>query len=210
MSTQLHHPPQTPVPEMVRRFDRTVERWFTQVRRRPALDRLAYGLSEAGNHSRVWHGINLVDAVVGPAITGDPTRRRRAIRRSALQGIEQAVVNGPVKLVFRRQRPVPLDDHPHDLRVPQTSSFPSGHSSAGACAATLLSLDLGHPVLWYSLATAIGWSRVHVGVHHPSDVVGGAVIGLALAAVASAAWPPPARPAAAPASTPEPDPRPRR
>lgn len=189
MTSDFDQAPPTPVPESVRRFDRYIERWVSHARRRPAVDRVAYALSEAGNHSTVWHAINLTDAVVGPALTGDSSRRRRALRRSVIQGAEQAIVNGPVKLVFRRERPEPLDDHPHELRGTRTSSFPSGHASAGGCAATLMAADTGHPALWYSLAAGIGWSRVHVGVHHPSDVVGGAVIGVVLASVAARVWP---------------------
>jgi undecaprenyl-diphosphatase len=106
-------------------------------------------------------------------------------------GAEQALVNGVVKTAFRRVRPDHVEDHPHDLRTPMTSSFPSGHASAGACAAVLLSHDLGAPVLWWALASAVAWSRIHVGAHHTSDVIGGAVLGAALATVAGRAWPPP-------------------
>ncbi len=58
MSSDFQHPAPTPVPERVRRFDQYVERWAAQLRRRPMVDRAAYALSEAGNHSMVWHGIN--------------------------------------------------------------------------------------------------------------------------------------------------------
>jgi len=175
--------------EYVHRFDRYVEEAAHHFRRRPTVDRLMYALSESGTHSLVWHGINLADALVGPALTGDADRRRRAVRRSVIQVCEQALVNGPVKMVFRRERPSHIDDHPHDLRVPVTSSFPSGHATAGFCAATLLTEEFGRATLWYGAATAIGWSRVHVGVHHPSDVAGGAIIGVTLAEIAERLWP---------------------
>lgn len=147
-------------------------------------DRAVYVLSEAANHSMLWHGINLVDAVVG-----GPTHRRRAFRRSVIVAVEQAVVNGPIKSLVARERPAERDDHPHDLRAPRTSSFPSGHASAAACAATLLSEDLGAAPLWWSLAGAVAWTRVHVGVHHASDVLAGLATGRALARVAGTVWP---------------------
>jgi undecaprenyl-diphosphatase len=173
---------------LVHRFDAAVERVVAPSRRHPVLDRVMYALSEAGNHSAIWHAINLLQAA-----TGDPATRRAALRRSAIQVAEQALVNGPVKMVFRRSRPDHVTDHPHDLRVPVTSSFPSGHASAGFCAATLLSADNHHDEVWFGLAATISWSRVHVGVHHPSDVVGGALIGLVLARLARRVWPSPAR-----------------
>lgn len=153
---------------------------------RAPLDRALYALSEAANHSMLWHGINAVDA-----LTGDPVRRRQAVRRSIVLAVEQGVVNGPLKSSVRRTRPEAVDDRPHQLRTPLTSSFPSGHASAGACSATLLTRDLGHAPLWWGLAAAVAWSRIHVGVHHASDVAGGAVVGAAIAAAADRCWPPP-------------------
>ena len=173
----------------VARLDTAGLRAAASLRGNAPLDRAAYALSELANHSVLWHGINAVDALT----TGDPLRRRRALRRSVLLAVEQAVVNGPLKSSVRRERPEVRDDHPHRLRTPATSSFPSGHASAGACAATLLSRDLGHAPLWWGAATVVAWTRVHVGVHHTSDVAAGAVVGAALAAFAERIWPPPAR-----------------
>lgn len=169
---------------VVRSLDRAVEGVAARLRGSPGVDRAMYALSQAGNHSMLWHGINLVDAVANGR-----AGRRRAVRRSVVIGVEQAVVNGPVKMVFRRTRPGHVTDHPHDLRTPRTSSFPSGHASAGACAATLLTADVGAGPLWFGLAAAVAWSRVHVGAHHPSDVVGGFVTGRTLARVAARVWP---------------------
>jgi undecaprenyl-diphosphatase len=180
---------QHPLMDGVHRFDAAVESAVQRFRRRPWVDRTMYALSEAGNHSLIWHTVNAVDALT----THDPVRRRAALRRSVVQGVEQALVNGPIKMAFRRQRPGHIDDHPHDLRVPVTSSFPSGHATAGFCAATLLTADLGRAPLWYCLASVIGWSRVHVGVHHPSDVAVGAIIGATTATVAGRLWASPVR-----------------
>lgn len=167
-------------------IDSRADRLAATMRGNVAADRFLYTLSQAANHSLIWHGINLVDGVVG-----GPTHRRRALRRSIILGVDQAVVNGPVKWVFRRRRPDEPDHHPHELRKPVTSSFPSGHASAAVCAATLLSRDLGATPLWWGLASAVAWSRVHVGVHHATDVIGGVAVGVALTRLATRAWPPP-------------------
>ncbi len=167
-------------------FDAVVTRLAQQARGRGA-DRALYLLSQAANHSLLWHGVNAIDAVVG-----GPTHRRRAVRRSVIVAVEQAVVNGPIKAVAGRERPAPRADHPHELRVPLTSSFPSGHASAAACSAALLSRDLGRAPVWWGLAGLVSWSRLHVGVHHGSDVAAGLVLGRVLASLAAALWPPPA------------------
>ncbi|MBS1839126.1 MAG: phosphatase PAP2 family protein [Actinobacteria bacterium] len=176
VSTPFLHP-------AVGAFDDRVDALAARLRGNRIADRAMYGLSQAANHSLLWHGINLLDAAVG-----GPTHRRRAVRRSIVLAVDQAVVNGPVKMRFHRARPGHVVEHPHDLRRPVTSSFPSGHASAGACAATQLSRDLGVAPLWWGLAAAVGWSRIHVGVHHASDVVGGAAIGAALARLGERAW----------------------
>lgn len=178
---------------LARRFTETdvrIGRMLSCLRGKPVIDRATYGISEAANHSILWHGINLIDLLAGLA-RRDPRRCQRALRRSMIQGIEQAVINGPVKALVKRQRPAEDVSHPHQLRVPLTSSFPSGHATAGACAAELLAADLGHRRAWWTLAVLVGWSRVHVGVHHPSDVVAGWVVGAGAAHAADRFWPPP-------------------
>ena len=95
-------------------------------------------------------------------------------------GVESALTNGPVKLaVPARSAPSTSTtvEFRHGLRRPITSSFPSGHATAAFCAATLLG---GGP--WYGLAAAVAATRVYVRLHHASDVVAGAVLGLALGA----------------------------
>jgi undecaprenyl-diphosphatase len=172
----------------VRTVDDAVARAASSTRGR-GLDRGIYALSQAANHSMLWHAINAVDA-----LSGDSLRRRRAFRRSAIIAAEQALVNGPIKLLVSRDRPVLDADHPHTLRAPRTSSFPSGHASAAACAATLLSRDLGGAPLWWGLGAVVAWSRIHVGVHHASDVAAGLVLGRTLAGLAGVAWPRPDAP----------------
>ena len=169
-------------------FDAAVDRRVDRVRGNPTLDRVMYTASELGNFSLIWHLVNTTRAVA-------PDRRlSHAVRVAAILGVESALVNGPVKNLFRRHRPVWEHERPFRLRVPKTSSFPSGHASSAAVAAGMLSeRDKAWP-LYYGAGAVVAASRVYVGIHHASDVLAGALVGVALAKGAKRLWRFPALP----------------
>lgn len=116
--------------------------------------------------------------------------RRAAARALAGLAAESAIVNLGVKSLFRRVRPVAHQHATLKVRTPRTSSFPSGHATSAFCAAALLS-D-GDPALrpaYYALAAVVAASRIHVGIHHPSDVAAGVVVGAALGQAIKLAFP---------------------
>ena len=167
----------------VARFDTAIDTRVYDLRGHPHLDRLMYAASELGDFSLIWHLVS-----TGRAL-GPDRRLVHAVRVAAILGVESALVNGPVKSLFKRHRPAWEQERPHKLRRPRTSSFPSGHASAAFTAAGVLSE--GDP-LWpayYVIAAVVASSRVYVKIHHPSDVVAGAVLGIALAEVAKRVWP---------------------
>ena len=159
-------------------FDAAADELLEQLRDHPLTDRLFLAATHLGDFSRIWHLASLIRAVA---------RRRpdQSIVLAAALGVESLIVNQGVKRLFRRTRPTTAGDARLQVRQPSTSSFPSGHASAAAfAAATLIAWDGRRwAPLWISLAAIVGVSRAYVKVHHPSDVVGGAVIGLALAVV---------------------------
>ncbi len=90
------------------------------------------------------------------------------------------IVNQGIKRLFRRERPV-WEERPHGLRTPSTTSFPSGHATSAMTACILLSDTAGRATPVIAAAGAVvAASRVHVRIHHASDVVGGLVVGAVL------------------------------
>ncbi len=68
-------------------------------------------------------------------------------------------------------------------------SFPSSHAVNNFAGATVLSHYYRKQAWgWFSLASLIALSRPYIGVHYPSDIAGGAVIGWACATCLIAAW----------------------
>jgi len=135
-------------------------------------DELFVTVTHAADHSALWL------AIAGALALSAGSRGRRAARRGVLAiGVASATVNGPLKLIARRRRPSrrrPL------IRRPGSSSFPSGHSASAFAFATAVSREIpGLAPLLVPLAATVAYSRVHVGVHYPSDVVFGSAIGTA-------------------------------
>ena len=182
------------VPDVIARFDDAVDRGFDHLRGRKVPDKVFYVASDLGDFSLVW-------MILG-ALRGLRSERdwHAAVRLGAAAGAESFLVNWVVKSLFRRQRPIVAMDHPHHLRVPLTSSFPSGHATSAFSAALLLSED---DVLWplyYSVAVVVAGSRIHVRIHHASDVVVGAALGTAFGLLARRLYPLPPAPTVVPSA----------
>ena len=163
-------------------FDEAVEQVFARLRGNPVADRVFYTASELGNFSILWHALAWAGA-------GSKRGRRNALRVSVALAVESALVNGPVKSAFNRSRPLVEHDHPHRLRQPLTSSFPSGHASAAVVAAALLSEPRRRRWPFWAAASVVAASRVHVRIHHASDVVVGALVGAVLVRLFKKIWP---------------------
>jgi membrane-associated phospholipid phosphatase len=137
----------------------------------PALDRAMARLSHA--------------AAAVLAATGGRRGRRAAAAGLVSIGVTASIVNLAVKPLGRRRRPdraagqVPAARH---VRMPSSTSFPSGHSAAAFAFATGVGHVLPPAAIPLSgLAALVAYSRVHTGVHYPGDVVAGALMGTVLA-----------------------------
>lgn len=152
------------------------------------MDRMFYLASELGDFSLIWH---LLGTTQGLRSDEDADA---AFRLAAILLAESLLVNQGIKRLIRRPRPQPTEPRPHELRQPLTSSFPSGHASSAFTAAGILTAhDPRFRPLYYAVAAVVATSRVHVQIHHASDVIAGAATGAVLAKVALRLWPPPKR-----------------
>lgn len=168
-----------PIPGPVEHFDMQVDAWFEPLRKVRFANRVAFVASEGAHYSMLWHAAGIAMAIARPDL------RSKALRMAITLGVESIIVNGILKPTIRRERPGNWEVDLHQVRRPKTASFPSGHASSGAVAATLLSDAMpGGRSLWWTAAGIVAASRVHTRMHHASDVVAGAMVGRVIGLVA--------------------------
>ena len=142
----------------------------------PLLDRTLPPLSEAASYSRLWIGISVVLALRGPR------SRRAAVAGMAAVGTTSALANLAMKQMAQRRRPQSVVPGTRRLEHPKSSSFPSGHAASAAAFSGVVGREI--PALWLplnALAGAVAFSRVFTGVHYPSDVLAGWMLGKSVA-----------------------------
>ena len=154
--------------------------WLQQFHN-PVLDALAVFLNYAGEHGEIWIAFTLLLLLF---------RRTRKAGCAMATALVLYLVAGDciLKPLFARPRPCDVNTTIAILvKRPHGHSFPSGHTASAFAAAFALWLQnrkLGAPAL--VLAAFIAFTRLYLYVHFPTDILGGAVLGIVLGAAASA------------------------
>jgi undecaprenyl-diphosphatase len=143
---------------------------------RPAAEQAVLAFTRLGEHGALWFAM----AATGAAFDRD--RRGMFARAAAAIGSAYAL-NQLIKLAVRRRRPE-LDDLPALVSTGSRISYPSAHASTSFAGARALS-RLWPAAPLYVLAAAMALSRPYAGVHYPSDIAAGALLGTAVAELAA-------------------------
>lgn len=162
----------------LRRLDNAALR-FARTRGHDArLERTIAAFSRTGEHAACWFAVGVVGALAAP----DAERRRAWLR--GVQVVAGAyALNFAVKLAVRRHRPE-LPGLPPLTPTVSRLSFPSAHATTSFAAARAYSrVAPAWPL--YGAAAVFALSRPYLGVHYPTDVAAGALLGSAIAG----AWP---------------------
>jgi membrane-associated phospholipid phosphatase len=148
----------------------SARRAVTAARPQRPLDRIAVGYSALGNRGLLWIACGVVVGLV--------THRHWAIPLIAGLVWITLGLNYAIKRVIRRERPRARAGRAPLIRAPASPSFPSSHAAmAGAGALALSAYAPVASPLFATLAVLMAASRVHLAVHHVSDVVAGLAVG---------------------------------
>jgi membrane-associated phospholipid phosphatase len=142
-------------------------RWHT-----PGLERAANALGRAGNNGAIWVVLCLL-ALAGSDSNGE------AWFICALLAPIAIALNYMVKLIVKRPRPV-LEGLPPLGGAPSSLSFPSAHATSSFAVATAMTRVDSLGALAFVLALALSLGRPYLGMHYPSDVLAGALLGIGL------------------------------
>jgi membrane-associated phospholipid phosphatase len=145
---------------------------------RATVERAIAVYSRTGEHAACWFALG----VVGALSAADGERRRGWLRGMRVVAGAYAL-NFAVKVAVRRRRPE-LPGLPPLTPTVSRLSFPSAHATTSFAAARAYS-HLAPPGPLYAAAAVFALSRPYLGVHYPTDVAAGALLGSAIAG----AWP---------------------
>lgn len=118
-------------------------------------------------------------------LSNNPETWNKGLKSALAISVSMSVAT-VLKYAVNRTRPYTTYPDIQHLSSDATPSFPSGHTTSAFCTAT--SLTLMYPKWYvivpaYSWAAAVGYSRMHMGMHYPSDVLMGALIGSGVAII---------------------------
>jgi membrane-associated phospholipid phosphatase len=133
-------------------------------------------LGRIGSYGSIWLVIGIVLAFV------DPDNGEDWVVAGILGPIAIGL-NFLVKVIVRRPRPV-LEGLPPLGGAPSSLSFPSAHATSSFACVTAMTRIAPEAAILFVLAAAIAASRPYLGMHYPSDVLGGALLGVGLGLIA--------------------------
>ena len=143
------------------------------------LDRVMVGITSLGNAGWIWIALTAVFLIL-------PKYRKCGVRMAIALILDLILCNLVLKPLAARPRPCWIDEQVKLLvAAPKDYSFPSGHTAASFAA--VAALYFAGAKKWWKitlpLALLMAFSRMYLYVHFPTDILGGAVLGITIGAL---------------------------
>lgn len=149
---------------------------FLQTLHNPLLNHLMIAITDLGNGGILWIIIGVIMLII-------PKTRKQGLLLLIALAVNGLLCDLVIKSLISRPRPCDINPSVHLLiRRPFGSSFPSGHTAAAFTAVTVFYMMKEKKIFVISLIISllIGFSRMYLYVHFPTDVLGGMLIGIAI------------------------------
>lgn len=163
--------------------DINILRWMRETFSTPFMDRLMVSVSTLGNAGALWLGLGALFLIMG---IRRKNWREMGILLLLCVGASALACNLVLKPCVNRVRPYDLLGYADKLLIPPLgdASFPSGHTAACFAAATAVyAKNRAWGRAAYAFGAVMGFSRLYLGVHFPTDVLAGAAVGTAMASL---------------------------
>lgn len=161
---------------MITQLDFQILSWVAEHLRCGFLDAIVPPITYLGEAGAVWILLALTLLLI-------PKTRKLGLAVAAALVLDLLVCNVLLKPLVARPRPFSYLDAVPDLliKAPTDWSFPSGHTAASFAASFALLFSKSGKRLWVPamvLSALIAFTRIYLGVHFPSDVLGGFLVGI--------------------------------
>ncbi len=165
--------------EALLEWDANALLWIQENLRNDVLTAVMKCITRLGDNGTIWIALAVLLMVL-------PKNRKAGVASAISLLLTLLVVNVGIKNIVARVRPYEAIEGLTRLVPPESSfSFPSGHAAhafaVGVVVLIMLPKKAGIPL--FSLSVLVSLSRMYVGVHYPTDVVCGAIIGTAMALI---------------------------
>ncbi|WP_315079671.1 phosphatase PAP2 family protein [uncultured Clostridium sp.] len=164
--------------QFIQMFDNKILEFIRTNLYNPMMDKIFPIITYLGNMGFIW-------IVIGLAFIANKKYRKYGFIMLCTLCIGAVIGDGIIKPLVERERPFNFVENIQLLiKAPTSFSFPSGHTMSSFAAATIIYMaNKKMGIGAFILATLIGFSRIYLYVHYPSDVLVGCILGILLSTV---------------------------